>query len=169
MYSLFSSQSIDGINITSIGLLDLRSRLTYIPQEAVLFSGTVRTNLDPFEQHSDSECLDALERVHMVDNKANGMRGLILPNEIGIDSGRMGVTLESKVSQGGHNFSAGQRQLLAMARALLRRSRIIIMDEATASVDFDTDAKVRFKLKRESVQMLMDSFTDSTGDSSRIC
>lgn len=171
-YSLLLFSRIDGIDITTIGLQDLRSRLTLIPQEAVLFTGTVRTNLDPFNQHTDSECMDALERVQMVNTFAS-TRPSAVPSRIGspfpgsatpvpgasidagarpilaasvldlvvtkdtaseetrVDSGRLGVTLETKVSQGGHNFSAGQRQLLAMARALLRRSKIIIMDEVS--------------------------------------
>lgn len=149
---------IDGIDICTIGLEDLRSRLTLIPQEAVLFSGTIRSNLDPFEEHTDAECLDALGRVQMISASVRPSRG---PSRVSssenvregsaegsettrVDQGRNGVSLDSLVSQGGHNFSAGQRQLLAMARALLRRSTVIIMDEATASVDFETDIKVRY-------------------------
>lgn len=100
-------------DITLLPLPTLRSRLTLIPQEAVLFSGTVLTNLDPFSLYSQAECLSALERV-------------------GLGGGTVG--LESKVAAGGHNFSAGQRQLLAMARAVLGRCRVVVMDEVSAGI-----------------------------------
>lgn len=175
---------IDGIDITSIGLRDLRGRLTLIAQESVLFSGTIRSNLDPFNEHTDQECMDALARVRMISapvpppsnrgsrepSRASSPQpgqtstlsaiveahGHLAPavtdsssiasgsstTKVDTANGRIGVTLETLVSAGGHNFSAGQRQLIAMARALLKRSSIIIMDEATASVDMETDAKV---------------------------
>lgn len=92
-----------------------------IAQDATLHVGTVRSNLDNFNEFTDADCLDALERVQM-NIEEGGEEG----------RGRRGVTLETLVAAGGHNFSAGQRQLIAMARALLKRSSIIIMDEATA-------------------------------------
>ena len=113
---------IDGIDISTIGL-EYRARLSLIAQDATLHVGTVRSNLDNFNEFTDADCLDALERVQLnVEEGADEARG------------RRGVGLDTLVAAGGHNFSAGQRQLLAMARALLKRSNIIIMDEATAFV-----------------------------------
>ncbi|KAG8974080.1 hypothetical protein FRC05_007828 [Tulasnella sp. 425] len=161
---------IDGIDISTIGLQDLRSRVTIIPQDAVLFSGTIRENLDPFNNHSDEECLDALERVH-INSSAPASRRTSRPVSIhermqseevetaSVATTKTGTTqyddqkhvigLDFKVSAGGANFSQGQRQLIAMARALLRRSSVIIMDEATSSIDFHTDALVQRTVREE--------------------
>ncbi|KAH7100998.1 P-loop containing nucleoside triphosphate hydrolase protein [Auriculariales sp. MPI-PUGE-AT-0066] len=138
---------VDGRDITTVGVQDLRQHLTLIPQDAVLYSGTIRDNLDPFNEHTDAECIHALRMAQLpVDS---GDAPLAIPGTSSSPaSGTLTpapilVTLESQVSDSGANWSAGQRQLIAMARALIRNSGIIVLDESTASVDFETDKKIQ--------------------------
>ncbi|XP_041803743.1 canalicular multispecific organic anion transporter 1 isoform X2 [Chelmon rostratus] len=123
---------IDGVDISTIGLHDLRNRLTIIPQDPVLFSGTLRMNLDPFDRFSDEDIWRVLELSHLKEYV------------VGLQEG-----LQHEVTEGGENLSVGQRQLLCLARALLRKSRILILDEATAAVDLETDDLIQNTIRKE--------------------
>ncbi|KAH6681591.1 P-loop containing nucleoside triphosphate hydrolase protein [Halenospora varia] len=122
--------SIDSLNTSTIGLLDLRRRLAIIPQDAALFEGTIRDNLDPGHVHDDTELWSVLEHARLKDHVAS------------MDGG-----LEAKINEGGSNLSQGQRQLVSLARALLTPSNILVLDEATAAVDVETDALLQTTLR----------------------
>jgi ATP-binding cassette, subfamily C (CFTR/MRP), member 1 len=132
------SIKIDDVDIATVGLEDLRSRLAIIPQDPTLFRGTIRSNLDPFSEHNDLELWAALRKADLIDGEQEASHGL---DSHGKNTGR--IHLDSTVEEEGLNFSLGQRQLMALARALVRDSRIIVCDEATSSVDFETDQKIQ--------------------------
>ncbi|KZF24766.1 P-loop containing nucleoside triphosphate hydrolase protein [Xylona heveae TC161] len=126
------SITIDGLDIAKVGLQDLRSRLAIIPQDPTLFRGTIRSNLDPFSEHTDLELWSALRQ-----------SGLISADNSPDDKTTKALDLETLVEDEGLNFSLGQRQLMALARALVRNAQIIICDEATSSVDVAMDEKIQ--------------------------
>uniref|UniRef100_A0A8B9TUM7 Multidrug resistance-associated protein 1 n=1 Tax=Anas platyrhynchos TaxID=8839 RepID=A0A8B9TUM7_ANAPL len=123
---------IDGINIAKIGLHDLRFKITIIPQDPILFSGSLRMNLDPFDQHSDEDIWRSLELAHLKNFVS------ALPDK-----------LNHECAEGGENLSVGQRQLVCLARALLRKSKILVLDEATAAVDLETDNLIQSTIKSQ--------------------
>jgi ABC-type multidrug transport system fused ATPase/permease subunit len=139
------SITVDGVDISKIGLETLRSRMALIPQDPLLFQGTIRSNLDPFHRYDDARLWDALRRSWLVD-RADGIN-MHDTVEGGAKSGNR-FTLDTVIEDEGLNLSVGERSLLSLARALVKDSRIVLLDEATASVDYETVRSRRRHPKR---------------------
>ncbi|TIB31951.1 hypothetical protein E3P84_02752 [Wallemia ichthyophaga] len=142
---------IDGIDVSTLGLTDLRTRLQIVPQDPTIMSGTLREALDVYNEFSDEEILDALRRVHLI-------RGAGSDSESEVSNTRENkntfVNLNSKVDENGSNLSSGERQLMVITKAILNRSKVIIFDESTSAVDYKTDELIQTTIREE--------FTNST-------
>ncbi|KAL4789131.1 P-loop containing nucleoside triphosphate hydrolase protein [Aspergillus venezuelensis] len=141
---------IDGIDISQVSLHDLRSRVGIISQDPIVFAGSIREVLDPFNQHGDAELRNALEKVGLTSPNQNDEQDPTSTTDPNTDPSPSNIIpLSFTIAESGKNLSQGQRQLLCLARALVSRPKILIMDEATASIDMESDQRIQRVLREE--------------------
>ena len=154
LYDFEGTIYIDGVNIKLIPLGTLRTKIAVIPQDPVLFAGTIRTNLDPLEEFTDNQLWSSLEEVNLKTTISNLPSGL-----------------DSSILESGSNFSVGQKQILCLVRAVLKRSMVVVLDEATAFVDLETDKLIQATIKKrfqQSTVLKIAHRLDTVMDSNKI-
>ncbi|KAK8854643.1 hypothetical protein IAR55_003382 [Kwoniella newhampshirensis] len=143
------SIKIDGVDVSKIGLNDLRSGISIIPQDPLLFSGTLRSNIDPFNTKTDAELYDTMRRAHLTQSVAPRLSEEAPASGQASPSTQRRFNLDTVVEEEGANLSVGERSLVSLARALVRGTKVLVLDEATASVDVETDSKIQETIRTE--------------------